>query len=299
MALSLTNKIGVIIDCFGAGVREGLNKAQETGAEGVQIWAVSGEMDPGNLSFNSRKELKGTIAGMGLEVSALCGDLGGHGFQDHVENPSKIEKSKRILDLAMDLGCNVVTTHIGIVPEDPTDPVYRIMQEACAELCEYASKVKGYFAVETGPETAAQLKTFLDTLGGKGVAVNFDPANMVMVTGDDPVKGVHLLKDYIVHTHVKDGIRLQSVDPRVIYGAIGYKPLDHQNIAKLVSTGELFRELPLGEGEVDFDAYFAALQDIGYGGYLTVEREVGDDPERDILRAVSFIRKYRKGAANQ
>jgi hypothetical protein len=31
---------------------------------------------------------------------------------------------------------------------------------------------------------------------------------MVMVTGDDPVHGVHLLKDYIVHTHAKDGIRL-------------------------------------------------------------------------------------------
>ncbi|KGE17069.1 sugar phosphate isomerase/epimerase family protein [Paenibacillus wynnii] len=293
MAKSLTNKIGVIIDGFGVGIREGLKKAKEIGADGVQIWAVSGEMDPGNLSVNSRKELRRTIADMGLEVSALCGDLGGHGFQDHVVNPAKIEKSKRILDLAMDLGCNVVTTHIGIVPDDPADPVFRVMQEACAELSEYASEMKGHFAIETGPETAAHLKSFLDTLGGKGVAVNFDPANMVMVTGDDPVKGVHILKDYIVHTHVKDGVRLQTVDPRVIYGAIGYQPLDHQNIAELVSSGAFFRELPLGEGDVDFDAYFAALQEIGYSGYLTVEREVGDQPERDISRAVSFIRKYR------
>jgi L-ribulose-5-phosphate 3-epimerase len=293
VALSLTNKIGVIIDGFGVGVSEGLKKAKEFGAEGVQIWAVSGEMDPANQSVNSRKELKRTIAGMGLEVSALCGDLGGHGFQNHMENSSKIEKSKRILDLALDLGCNVVTTHIGIVPEDPTDPIYKIMQEACSELCEYASEMKGHFAIETGPETAAHLKAFLDTLGGKGVAVNFDPANMVMVTGDDPVKGVHILKDYIVHTHVKDGIRLQTVDPREIYGALGYQPLDHHKIAQLVSTGALFRELPLGEGDVDFDAYFAALQDIGYTGYLTIEREVGDDPEKDIRRAVSFIRNYR------
>lgn len=130
---------------------------------------------------------------------------------------------------------------------------------ACAELCDYASRMKGYFALETGPETAAHLRAFLDTLGGRGVAVNFDPANMVMVTGDDPVQGVHLLKDYIVHTHVKDGIRYQPVDPRDVYGAIGYQPLDHQRIAELVSSGAIFQEVPLGEGKVDFDAYFRRL----------------------------------------
>jgi L-ribulose-5-phosphate 3-epimerase len=48
----------------------------------------------------------------------------------------------------------------------------------------------------------------------------------------------------------------------------------------------------LGEGKVDFDAYFAALQESGYGG-LNIEREVGDAPERDIERAVSFICQYR------
>lgn len=293
MPLALTNKIGVIVDSFGIGVKEGLKKAKEVGAEGVQIWAVSGEMDPDALSPQARKELKAYIADLGLEISALCGDLGGHGFQDASENPAKIEKSKRILDLALDLGCQVVTTHIGIVPDDPGDPVYRTMQEACRELCRYASEQNGYFAVETGPETAAHLKAFLDTLGGKGVAVNFDPANMVMVTGDDPAKGVRILKDYIVHTHAKDGIRLQAADPRIIYGSVGFEPLDHEKIAELVRSGAYFRELPLGDGAVDFNAYFAALQEIGYTGYLTIEREVGDTPEEDIRKSVAFLRKFR------
>ncbi|WP_438445323.1 sugar phosphate isomerase/epimerase family protein [Gorillibacterium sp. sgz5001074] len=295
MVHPFTNPIGVVVDCFGVGVREGLKKAKAIGADGVQIWAVSGEMDPGNLSAGGRKEWRSTIAGLGLEISALCGDLGGHGFQDHRENPLKIEKSKRILELAMDLGCSTVTTHIGIIPADPADPVYRTMQEACAELGEYAAAMQGYFAVETGPETAAHLKSFLDSLGTKGLAVNFDPANMVMVTGDDPVQGVRLLRDYIVHTHVKDGIRYQDVDPRAVYGALGYQPMDHQHMAELVRSGAWFRELPLGEGGVDFDAYFAALQEIGYKGYLTIEREVGDQPEEDIRKAVSFIRKYKSG----
>ena len=292
--MKLANKIGVIVDSFGVGVREGLKKAKAVGAEGVQIYAVSGEMDPDNLSPAARRELKSYIESLGLEVSALVGDLGGHGFQDKEANPAKIEKSKRILDLAMDLGTNIVTTHIGVVPDDPNSDVYKTMQEACAELSRYADSVNAYFAIETGPEVASVLKRFLDSLGSRGVSVNFDPANMVMVTGDDPVQGVYTLKDYIVHTHVKDGVRYREVDPREVYGSLGYEPMDHGKIAKMVASGEIFKEVPLGEGSVDFDAYFRALVDIGYRGYLTIEREVGDNPEEDIRKAVQFIRKYRE-----
>ncbi|TLS52569.1 sugar phosphate isomerase/epimerase [Paenibacillus antri] len=291
--MALTNKIGVIVDSFGVGVREGLRKAKDVGAEGVQIYAVKGEMDPDVLVGPARQELKKYIADLGLEISALCGDLGGHGFQDAAANPEKVEKSKRIMDLAVELGTNIVTTHIGIVPEDKNGPVYDAMQTACEELSRYANSLGAYFAIETGPETAAHLKSFLDTLSGKGVSVNFDPANMVMVTGDDPVQGVKLLKDYIVHTHVKDGVRHRVVDPRVVYGSLETEGMEHDKIAALLAEGKIFEELPLGEGKVDFDAYFRALQEIGYQGYLTIEREVGADPEADIRKAVQFIRAYR------
>ncbi|MDB4866469.1 MAG: sugar phosphate isomerase/epimerase [Cohnella sp.] len=290
--MKLTNKIGVIVDSFRLPVREGLRKAKEVGAEGVQIYAVSGEMDPAQLTGTARKELKAYIASLGLEISALCGDLGGHGFQDRTVNAEKVEKSKRILDLAVELGTNVVTTHIGIVPNEQ-NTVYEAMQKACEDLSQYASKMGAYFAIETGPERAAHLKSFLDTLSTNGLSVNFDPANMVMVTGDDPVQGVRLLKDYIVHTHVKDGLRFKEVDPREVYGALGFEPMDHGKIAEMVSSGEVFKEVPLGEGGVKFDDYFQALQDIGYTGYLTIEREVGTNPEADIRQAVQFIQRYR------
>ena len=292
--IRLTNKVGVITDNLRLPVREALTKAKEMGADGVQMYAVSGELDPKEMSPAKRRELKEFIDGLGLEVSALCGDLGGHGFQDPAANREKIEKSKRIIDLAKDLGTDIVTTHIGIVPEDQAGRTYAVMQEACGELASYAKEMDGYFAIETGPETSARLKAFLDSLPGDGVSVNFDPANLVMVTGDDPVQGVHVLKEYIVHTHVKDGIRLRAADPRDVYGMYGYRPGgSHGDIAEMVERGDYFREVPPGEGAVDFDAYFRALQEIGYGGYLTVEREVRTDPVRDISEAVRFINKYR------
>jgi L-ribulose-5-phosphate 3-epimerase len=283
-------KIGVIVDSFRVGVREGLLKAKKVGADGVQIYAVDGEMDPAQLSAAARKEWKSYIESLGLDISALVGDLGGHGFQDKTVNSLKVEKSKRILDLAIELGTNVVTTHIGMVPDDRNGEVYETMHLACEELSRYATSMNAYFAIETGPETAAHLKQFLDGLGSKGVSVNFDPANMVMVTGDDPVQGVYTLKDYIVHTHAKDGIRIREVDPREIYGALGYEPLDHGKIAKLAESGEAFREVPLGQGGVDWNLYLKALRDIGYEGYLTIEREVGTNPEADISAAVQFLR---------
>lgn len=291
--MKLTNKIGVMVDSFGIGVKEGLLKAKAIGADGVQIYAVSGEMDPASMTPAKRRELRAYIEDLGLEISALCGDLGGHGFQDGAANPVKVEKSKRILDLALDLGTNIVTTHIGIVPDDTSEIIYADLQQACEELGQYATASGAYFAIETGPERAAHLRAFLDTLSSKGVSVNFDPANMVMVTGDDPVQGVYTLKDYIVHTHVKDGKRLRVVDPKQVYGYLGYERMSHEKIAEMASEGADFAELPLGQGDVKFDAYFAALKDIGYTGYLTIEREVGDDPEADIKLAVDYINRFK------
>jgi sugar phosphate isomerase/epimerase len=154
------------------------------------------------------------------------------------------------------------------------------MQAACHELSRAADGMGAHFAVETGPETAAVLKGFLDALGSKGVAVNMDPANLVMVTGDDPVQAVYTLKDYIVHTHAKDGRKLKHGNAEVIYGVID--AVEHE--------GNYFAELPLGEGDVDFDKYLKALEDIGYKGFLTIEREVGENPAEDIKKAIKFLR---------
>ena len=78
---------------------------------------------------------------------------------------------------------DVVTTHIGVIPGDSSHPRYGILQQACGQLAAYADSLKAHFAIETGPEEAATLKGFLDSLHSTGVAVNLDPANFVMVTG--------------------------------------------------------------------------------------------------------------------
>lgn len=272
--------IGVMLDSFRTEFPAALDKAQQLGAKGIQVYATRGEMSPEQMTPEKRREFLKAVKDHGLTISALCGDLG-QGFNKAELNPGLIEQSKRILDLAKDLETDVVTTHIGVVPEDKSNPRYAVMQDACGKLAEYADSVKAHFAIETGPEKAATLKGFLDGLHSTGVAVNLDPANFVMVTGDDPVQAVYTLKDYIVHTHAKDGRRLYYRDPEILYGMVESDMLADPS----------FIELPLGEGDVDFPNYLKALNDVGFKGFLTIEREVGDDPEGDIGAAVKFLEK--------
>jgi sugar phosphate isomerase/epimerase len=213
------------------------------------------------MSAQARSELLDLVESHGLKFSALCGDLG-HGFANAELNPELIEKSKRILDMSLDMGCGIVTTHIGHLYETEDARMEKIRKNA-QELAVFADSIGSVFAAETGTEKAVVLKSFLDSLGAKGLRVNYDPANLVMVADDDPVAGVYTLRDYIVHTHAKDGIK----------------------------TGDTtFLEVPLGQGGVDFDKYLAALNDIGYSGYLTIEREVGENPAGDIGMAVDFLK---------
>jgi len=260
-----------MLESFAIDLKEAVKRAAALGCEGIQAYAVSGELAPWNITDAAVKEWLDRVKSHGMVFSAICGDLIStpdaisHGFESRQANPILIEKSKRILDLAKRLECNVVTTHIGTVPDEENE-TKKIMREACRELALYADSIGSYFAVETGPETAVVLRDFLDSLGAKGVRVNYDPANLVMVKNDDPVAGVYTLRDYIVHTHAKDGIQV-SADPLK------------------------WEELPLGKGGVNWDGYLKALNKIGFGGFLTIERECGDTPEADIKLAAEFLRE--------
>ena len=274
--------IGVILDSFRKPFLEALDTVQAIGAQGIQVYSTRGEMAPENLTAQKRADFRNLVADNGLVISALCGDLGGGGFCFADRNPEKVEKSKRIIDLAKELGTDVVTTHIGVVPQDSSNDRYKVMQEACFELSRYADSIGAHFAIETGPETSAVLKEFLDSLGSTGVGVNLDPANLVMVTGDDPVQAVYNLRKYIVHTHAKDGKQIFYKDPEIIYGLK----------KDVIITEDSFLEVPLGKGSVKWPEYLNALEDIGYKGFLTIEREVGDDPEKDIRKAVEFLKSH-------
>ena len=276
--------IGVVLDCFPGSLKERLSLAEKLGLNGVQVYGIEGEISP-EMTVSARAEFKKELADRGLTLSAVCGDLG-HGFFDPEHNKENIERSKRILELAKELGTDVVTTHIGVVPKDPSHPRYGIMQDACGQLAEYANQLGSHFAIETGPEPADVLRKFLDTLPSDGVGVNLDPANLHMCFNCDAAEAVRILKPYIVHTHAKDGVYKKFCDSEIMYGILPL-PVDYQE-------EDYCEEVPLGQGGVNWKEYLSALDGIGYRGFLTIERETGDDPAGDIRMAADFLRAQMK-----
>ncbi|HYB02928.1 MAG TPA: sugar phosphate isomerase/epimerase, partial [Nitrososphaerales archaeon] len=82
----------------------------------------------------------------------------------------------------------------------------------------------------------------------KNLAVNLDPSHLVLY-GNDPAWAVSRLGNRVKHVHVKDAIGRPGI------------------------LGEDFAFPFLGEGMVDWRAFFAALRKVDYSGYLSLEFE--------------------------
>jgi sugar phosphate isomerase/epimerase len=304
-------RIGTLADWFGKGIVEGIRESRRCGADGVQLYAWN-EFDPRTVKAEMIRAVRDTAGECGQEVTALCGELGGHGLEIAADNPQKVDYLKRVVDIALELGCRIVTTHIGIVPADGGSEKYAVMKKACSEIGAYAASRGAVVAIETGPEPVARLKAFVDDCNGeagagagnaggggiagrgaggqttavRGVGINYDPANLVMVTGDDEVEGVRRAGASIVHTHAKDGRMNHFAGPEEVYGLFA-----QGGIEAISKVSAWFTETPLGQGAVRWIPYLKALKETGYDGYLTIEREVKENAAEDILTAVNFLKE--------
>lgn len=278
-------KIGVLVESFRTDFETSLKKAKNIGVQGIQLYVTEGENDFRTFDSSRAAVFNELIKKYDISVSALCGDLGGHGIMEEEENKIKLPDMKKIISLSNTLGVGVVTTHIGTVPSDKNEKRYEIMVNAARELGDFAKENGVVLAIETGPETPETLKSFIEDTGSEGVGVNLDPANFAMVTDVKAPDAVRVLGKYIVHTHAKDGIMLKKTEPRIIYDFFAYGGIEDLRL------GEYFKEVPLGQGAVLWDEYLCELNNIGYKGFLTIERECGEDPEADIRLAVDFLKR--------
>src|SRR5262249_729068 len=81
----------------------------------------------------------------------------------------------------------------------------------------------------------------------------------------DPVKGIIPLHRRIAHVHARD--------------------------ARKISVSRGAQEVALGAGDVDWLSFVASLVSVEYRGWLTIRRETGQDPLKDIERGVLFLRR--------
>ena len=167
-------------------------------------------------------------------------------------------------EIAADLGTQNLSMHAGFL--DHTDAAYaRKFYERMRILADAAGERGLTLLLETGQESAADLRHFAEEMNHPALGINFDPANMILYNKDEPCAAVRTLAPWIRHIHIKDATRTKT-------------------------PGQWGAEVPWGDGEVGASDFLNTLEAIGYAGPLAVEREAGNQRLEDIKLAIARLK---------
>jgi sugar phosphate isomerase/epimerase len=212
-----------------------------------------------------------------VEVTTIWTGLPGPAIWNFTEGPTTIglvpeeRRAERVAtlkegaDFAVRVGVSTITTHVGFIPESPSNPLYPGLIDALAEVVGYCRTRGIIFCFETGQETPTTLLRVIEDLGMDNVGVNLDPANLLMYGKANPVDALDTIGTFVVGVHAKDG--------------------------EYPTNGrQLGVEKPLGEGRVNFPVLIPKLKALGYAGALTIEREIsGPQQIEDIKRGIELL----------
>ncbi len=178
---------------------------------------------------------------------------------------ARVKRLKAGSDFCAQAGIPAIHTHCGFIPENPNDELYQETVEAIREVAGYARNNGQVFLCEMGQETPVTLLRAIQDVGLDNVGVNLDTANLLLYGKGNPVDALDVIGKYVRGVHAKDG----------------FYPTD---------PVELGREVPIGEGKVDFPRFIAGLKKINYTGPLTIEREIsGPKQIEDIKKAAQYL----------
>jgi len=183
---------------------------------------------------------------------------------------SRLEECKEISDFARELDVNIIGMHVGFIPEDCNSETYQRLLKVTRELCDYCRKNDQSLHLETGQEKAEILLNFINNVDSVNLAINFDPANMILYGAGEPLSALRLLGHHVKSVHCKDA--KWAANPGVEWGA----------------------EVIPGKGDVNFEYFFMILKELGYQGPLTIEREItGEKQIKDIEKTVKYLNSIR------
>ncbi len=264
-------RLGVITQ-IGHDPDPGIKRVKDLGFPTCQIYAS-------DLTAPVAKTLRAALDRYGIEGTSVIATGPAPEVYDFYKGPitigfvpreyrqARIAVIKKASDFAKVAGIPVVQTHCGFIPENPNEPLYKEAVEAIRLVATYCKQNGQHFCCETGQETPITLVRAIRDAGVDSLGVNLDPANLILYGKANPADAVDLLAPYVRGVHAKDG--LYPTNPQ-----------------------QLGREVPIGQGKVNFPVLIKKLKDAGYHGALTIEREIeGAEQKKDILAAKAFLEK--------
>jgi sugar phosphate isomerase/epimerase len=263
-----------------AGLGVKIEVAHELGVPTIQLHAPAKET---RTAENAEKFLS-HLNQLEITLTAVFGGFEGESYADiptvletvgivpPAMRAARVQEMKEIADFAHMLQCNVVALHLGFIPHDKSDPLYGEVVEVTRDILDHCKNNNQNLHLETGQETAAGLLEFIADVERDNLFINFDPANMILYGTGEPIEALRQVGALVRSVHCKDAIWADN--PGVEWGA----------------------EVPLNDGAVGMEDYLRTLNEIGYTGPLTIEREISEDPERqktEIGNAVSLLTQLK------
>ena len=263
-----------------AGLGVKLEVAHELGVPTIQLHAPEKQ----TRTRDQAKRFLDRLASMGIRITAVFGGFEGESYADIptvtrtvglVPSATRAERTremKEIADFARLLGVDVVALHLGFVPHEAGDALYREVLAVTRDICDHCRTQRQALHLETGQEPADTLVRFIGDVERDNLFINFDPANMILYGSGEPIEALQKVGRWVRSVHCKDG--KWAAHPGQEWGT----------------------EVPLGEGDVGMERYLRTLDAIGYRGPLTIEREIPQDPQRqkvEIGRALMLLTELK------
>ncbi len=212
------------------------------------------------LSDGGFRIASGMLEAVGEDYSTLESIRATGGVGCDATWPDTRCRAEKVAKLASSQNIELVTAHAGFIPHDHDDPSRQRIIDRLGQTADIFASSGIRLGLETGQESARTLHEVLAEIRHPNLGVNFDPANMILYGMGDPVAAISLLKDSVFQIHAKDAVAT------TVPGTWG-------------------SEVPLGTGDVDWDAFLNVVAGLDESIEVIIEREAGDSREADILTA--------------
>lgn len=254
-------KVGIVSDEISQNFEYALQVIKELGVEYVELRSMWGKnlMD---LSLDELARVKRLLKKKNLKVSIIASPL----FKCHIKEEETSnttghyhlfrEKSysehlkilEHCLELGKDFGTNIIRCFSFWRKANFTEEVLEKIVERFKTPIRKAEEENIILALENEHEcfirTGKESHSFLDRIRSKNLGLIWDPGN-AFFAGETPYPdGYSLVKDRIVHVHIKDAGKDEKGKP--IW-------------------------LPVGKGEIDLLGQFRALKEDNFQGVISLE----------------------------
>ena len=271
-----------------------LMKAKELGFTHVEVMAKRPHLSPLDFDAAARARLKARLQELGLKLVCLAGYPDFTASADKPGIPSAEMNAVYIGEvarLARDLDVPMVRVFTGYERDGiPFDVQWGIVVQglklASRKAAEYGVTlaVQNHHDIAIHPDATRWLIREVSEPNCKAAFDAWSPA-LQGINGKDLAAAVRKMGSLVAYTTVADYVK----HPRARYNA----QLTNYDVQDAV-----VRAVPFGEGFIDYKAFFDALKEIGYRGYVAYERcevlDGGGSIENLDATARKFLDRFKE-----